>query len=85
MSYLVFAGSIIALSSFVWLMAREPAARVASYAYVNPVVALILGSAFDHEKPTAPQLGGVILVLLGVYLALSGKQVQESLPLEPAA
>jgi drug/metabolite transporter (DMT)-like permease len=54
-------------------MAREPASRVASYAYVNPVVALILGFALGHERPTPLEYAGVLLVLLGVILTLAGK------------
>ncbi len=44
--------SIIAFTAYVWLIARDPTTRVASYAYVNPLIALLLGSLLADERPT---------------------------------
>ena len=44
--YLVVAGSLVGFSAFVWLLGRMPATRVASHAYINPVVAVALGLLF---------------------------------------
>jgi drug/metabolite transporter (DMT)-like permease len=75
MAYLVFAASIVAFTCYVWLIAHEPATRVASYAYVNPVIALLAGAALAGERLSAFQLVGVLLVLAGVFATLTGKQV----------
>jgi drug/metabolite transporter (DMT)-like permease len=74
MGYLILFASIIAFSAYVWLIAREPTTRVASYAYVNPLIALFLGSLLAHERPTAVQYAGAALVLAGVASTIAGKR-----------
>lgn len=68
--YLVVFGSIIALNCYLWLLTRVPAQKVTTYALVNPVVALILGSLFLQERITPLAVAATILVLLGVALVL---------------
>jgi drug/metabolite transporter (DMT)-like permease len=82
MAYLIFAASIVAFSAYVWLIEREPATIVASYAYVNPVIALALGYLLGHERPTALQYAGVLLVLAGVFSTLTAKRALEHAPIE---
>jgi drug/metabolite transporter (DMT)-like permease len=74
MAYLVFAASIITFTAYVWLIAHEPTSRVASYAYVNPVIALFAGAVLGGERLSALQMVGVLLVLAGVFATLTGKQ-----------
>jgi drug/metabolite transporter (DMT)-like permease len=74
MAYLVFAASILSFTAYVWLIAHEPATRVASYAYVNPVIALLAGALLAGEQLSAFQLVGALLVLAGVFATLTGKQ-----------
>jgi drug/metabolite transporter (DMT)-like permease len=74
MAYLVFAASILSFTAYVWLIAHEPTTRVASYAYVNPVIALLAGAALAGEHLSALQLVGALLVLAGVFATLTGKQ-----------
>ena len=64
MAYLILFASIIAFTAYVWLIARDPTTRVASYAYVNPLIALLLGSLLAHERPTPVQYVGAALVWL---------------------
>lgn len=75
MAYLVIAASIVAFTAYVWLIAHEPATRVASYAYVNPVIALFAGALLAGERLTAFQGIGALLVLAGVFATLTGKQI----------
>ena len=75
MVYLVFCASILAFTAYVWLIAHEPASRVASYAYVNPVIALVAGAALAGERLSAFQLIGALLVLAGVFATLTGKKL----------
>lgn len=75
MGYLILAASILAFTAYVWLLGHEPTTRVASYAYVNPVVALVLGAVFAGEHLTFLQLLGSVLVLAGVFAALTGKGI----------
>jgi drug/metabolite transporter (DMT)-like permease len=68
--YLIVCGSILGYTAFVWLLARMPATRVASHAYVNPVVAVALGYFVASEIITTRTLIGTTLVLLSVFLIL---------------
>ena len=75
MGYLIVFASIVAFTAYVWLIARDPTTRVASYAYVNPLVALLLGWWVAQERPTPLQYAGAALVLAGVASTIAGKRV----------
>src|ERR1700684_4352710 len=75
LGYLVVAGSLLGFSAFVWLLARMPATRVASHAYVNPVVAVALGYFVAGEVVTTRTLIGTGLVLASVVLILRKEKV----------
>jgi drug/metabolite transporter (DMT)-like permease len=66
--YLVVFGSIIGLNCYLWLLTRVPAPKVATYALVNPVVALVLGAAVRGETVTSLAIIAAVLVLFGVAL-----------------
>jgi drug/metabolite transporter (DMT)-like permease len=68
--YLIVCGSLLGFTAFVWLLARMPATRISSHAYVNPVVAVALGYFVAGEIITARTLIGTALVLLSVFLIL---------------
>jgi drug/metabolite transporter (DMT)-like permease len=69
-AYLVVAGSFLGFSAFVWLLGRMPATRVASHAYINPVVAVALGYFFAGELITPRMLVGTALIVVSVALIL---------------
>jgi drug/metabolite transporter (DMT)-like permease len=79
MLYLVFGASILAFTAYVWLLGHESATRVASYAYVNPVVAVLLGWSIGGEKLSFQVISGMMFVLAGVIAVLS-QQSQRRLP-----
>ncbi len=60
--YLIFAGSLVGFTAYVWLLKNVPIAKVATYAYVNPIIALILGCAFHGEKLDGYMLAGSVVV-----------------------
>lgn len=68
--YLIVAGSLVGFTAFVWLLARMPASRVASHAFVNPIVAVALGYFVASEEITARTLLGAALVIGSVILTL---------------
>ena len=68
--YLIVFGSLLAFTAFVWLLAHMPATRVASHAYVNPIVAVALGYFLAAEPVTMRTLGGTALVLISVFMIL---------------
>jgi drug/metabolite transporter (DMT)-like permease len=63
-------GSIIGLNCYLWLLTRVPAPKVATYALVNPVVALFLGAAVLGETVTPLAIVAALLVLVGVALTV---------------
>jgi drug/metabolite transporter (DMT)-like permease len=66
--YLILFGSIAAFSAYVWLLKVRPATQVSTYAYVNPVIAVILGVFFAGESISLIQIGGLITILGSVLL-----------------
>jgi drug/metabolite transporter (DMT)-like permease len=72
--YLTIAGSVIAFTAYLWLLAHLPATTVSSYAYVNPVVAIALGYWLGHETLDLRVFAGTFLVLIGVALILKTKR-----------
>jgi len=68
--YLIVFGSLLAFTAFVWLLAHMPATRVASHAYVNPMVAVALGYFVAGEPVTLRTLAGTALVLVSVFMIL---------------
>ncbi len=66
--YLIFFGSIIAYSSYIWLLKVRPATEVSTYAYVNPIVAVFLSYFLTEETITSVQITGLIIILLSVFL-----------------
>mgnify|MGYP005847938811 FL=1 len=67
-AYLVVFGSFLAYTAFGYLLEREPAAKVATHAYVNPVVGVILGGLLLGEKVTGWMLIALPMVLAGVVM-----------------
>jgi drug/metabolite transporter (DMT)-like permease len=79
--YLVTFGSVIGYTAYVWLLDNAPLGTVATYAYVNPVVAIALGAVVLHEKLTWTIGIGAALVLACVAIVVR----QESIPPEAEA
>jgi len=75
--YLIIFGSIAAFSAYVWLLQVRPATQVSTYAYVNPVIAVILGVLFAHESITLLQVGGLVIILGSVLLINLSKYRKE--------
>lgn len=71
--YLIIAGSIICYTAYVWLLHYETPTRVGTYAYVNPVVAVILGALIAGEKVGRRTVVGTILILIGVGAITTAK------------
>jgi drug/metabolite transporter (DMT)-like permease len=72
--YLIVFGSIIGYSAYVWLLRHVDAARVSTYAYVNPVVAVVLGWAFAGEAFTPRMALAAAVIIAGVVMITIGQQ-----------
>jgi len=73
-AYLMVFGSLIAFSAYVWLLKVVPASRVATYAYVNPVIAVVLGWAFAGEALSARSIVGAAIIVLSVLMVQTWKR-----------
>jgi drug/metabolite transporter (DMT)-like permease len=58
-------------TAFVWLLRNAPIGTVATYAYVNPVVAVVVGAALLHERVTAAMVAGGALILGAVAVVVA--------------
>jgi drug/metabolite transporter (DMT)-like permease len=77
-AYLVSAGSVIAFMAYLYALQHLPTEQVSLYAYINPVVAVLLGWLWLDEKLTGYIIGGMLITLVGVYLV--NKSVVKLLP-----
>ncbi len=74
--YLIIFGSWVGFSAYIWLLNHVPTPKVATYAYVNPVVAVFLGWLVLHERVDGYILAGSAVILGGVALVTSAKVKQ---------
>ena len=82
--YLVTFGSLIGYTAFVWLLDNAPIQRVATYAYVNPVVAIGLGALVLHESITWTIGLGAAMVLASVAIVVRRETVEPEAEAAPA-
>ncbi len=68
--YLVTIGSVVGFTAYTWLLARAPLGLVSTYAYVNPVVAILLGVTVRNESVTARILVGAAIVVGSVAMVV---------------
>ena len=66
--YLIVFGSIVAFSSYNWLLKQTTPARVSTHAYINPIVAMILGWALADEALTSSNILAAIIIIISVAI-----------------
>jgi drug/metabolite transporter (DMT)-like permease len=76
--YLIIAGSIIGYTAYVWLLHYESPTRVGTYAYVNPVVAVILGATLGGEVMGRRTIAGTALIVISVIAITTIKRKQSN-------
>jgi drug/metabolite transporter (DMT)-like permease len=75
--YLISMGSLAGYSAYIWLLQVRPATQVSTNAYVNPVVAVLLGVFLANEKMTPLQFVGLAIILVSVLLVNLAKYRKE--------
>ena len=83
--YLVTFGSLVGFTAYVYLLAHTTAAKAATYAYVNPVVAVLLGWAFANEPVTTRTLAAAAVILAGVAIITAAGERDVTIPEEQRA
>jgi drug/metabolite transporter (DMT)-like permease len=72
-AYLIVCGSWIGYTAYIWLLGHVPTSKVSTYAYVNPVVAVLLGWIIEREVVDGFILAGSAIVVMSVILVSSAK------------
>jgi drug/metabolite transporter (DMT)-like permease len=87
LAYLTLIGSVVAFSTYAWLLRNVPISTVSTYAYVNPVIAVALGWAILSEPVTAATLTGAAVIVCSVAFIMrrEGTAAPESAPPQPEA
>jgi drug/metabolite transporter (DMT)-like permease len=67
-SYLIVFGSLCGFTAYIWLLQHVSAAKVGTYAYVNPIIALAIGVVLNGERFTPTQAAACGLILVGVVV-----------------
>ncbi|MGA2102977.1 MAG: EamA family transporter [Candidatus Sulfotelmatobacter sp.] len=80
LTYLIVAGSIIGFTAYVWLIHHESPTKVGTYAYVNPVVAVLVGYFFGGEALGARTVAGAALVLVSVVVITTTPKQSQAAP-----
>jgi drug/metabolite transporter (DMT)-like permease len=75
LAYLILFGSCIGFVAYTWLLRNAPTPIVSTYAYVNPVVAIILGSLIAHEPLEVQGIISALIILAGVVLITTSKSL----------
>jgi len=83
-AYLVVGGSLIGYTAYIYILGHAPTAKVSTYAYVNPVVAVFLGWLVLNEKIDGYMLSGSAIVIASVVLVTSATVTRKSDRLEAA-
>jgi drug/metabolite transporter (DMT)-like permease len=72
-AWLITGGSLIGYTAFVYLLEHVPVAKVASYCYVNPVVAVLLGILLLGERPERAEFAGMAAIVVAVFVMTTAK------------
>jgi drug/metabolite transporter (DMT)-like permease len=72
--YLVLIGALLGYTAYFYLLRHCVPAKVATYAYVNPVVAIILGTLFAGERLSLPTMLGAGLIIVSVMVVITAQQ-----------
>jgi len=82
LAYLITGGSLLGYTCFIYLLEHVPVAKVSSNAYVNPLVAVLLGIFFLHERPVAAEFAGMAAIVVAVFLLTTAQVKAKPRPIE---
>jgi len=82
LAYLITGGSLLGYTGFIYLIEHVPVAKVSSYCYVNPMVAVVLGIFFLHERPAPAEFVGMGTIVVAVFLITTARVKAKPLPVE---
>ena len=78
LAYLALVPSVLSYTSYMWLLKSEPSSRVATYALVNPVVAVVSGALLLHEAVSPLTVMSLLIIISGTYYTIASKKNQKT-------
>ena len=81
LAWLITGGSLLGYTGFIYLLEHVPVAKVSSYAYVNPVVAVLLGIFLLHERPAPAEFAGMAGIVVAVFLLTTAQVKAKGKPM----
>lgn len=81
--YLSIFGSVVGLTAYTFLLQHVPVTKVATYAFVNPVVAVLIGIVFLGEHLVPTEIGGMLLILVSVATVILSRTKVSPAPSDP--
>ena len=81
--YLATFGSVVGLTAYVYLLKHVPVTKVSTYAFVNPVIAVLIGVVTLHERLAPPEVLGMIIILIAVATVILSRTKAVTAPTDP--
>ena len=81
--YLSTFGSVVGLTAYVYLLKHVPVTKVSTYAFVNPVIAVLIGVITLHERLAPPEILGMVIILISVATVILSRTKAPQVPTDP--
>jgi drug/metabolite transporter (DMT)-like permease len=82
-AYLSIFGSVIGLTAYTYLLKHVPVTKVSTYAFVNPVIAVLIGVAIFRERPAPAEILGMVIILIAVATVILSRTKAPPVPSDP--
>jgi drug/metabolite transporter (DMT)-like permease len=82
-AYLSVFGSVVGFSAYTYLLKHVPVTKVSTYAFVNPIVAVLIGAILFHERLAPAELAGTVLIIAAVATVILSRTSTTSVPSDP--
>jgi drug/metabolite transporter (DMT)-like permease len=81
--YLAVFGSVVGLTAYVYLLKHVPVTKVSTYAFVNPVIAVLIGVVAFHEHLAPAELAGMVLIIAAVAMVILSRTKAATMQADP--
>ena len=81
--YLAVFGTVVGLSAYIYLLQNVAVTKVSTYAFVNPIVAVLIGVALFHERLAPAELAGMVLIVASVATVILSRRTSTAAPSDP--
>jgi drug/metabolite transporter (DMT)-like permease len=81
--FLAVFGTVVGLTAYTYLLQHVAVTKVSTYAFVNPIVAVLIGAALFHERLAPAELAGTVLIIAAVATVILSRTKSDSIPSDP--